>query len=60
MRTVIGRNPIAVTLGAFCRYHCSHPAYWYAPAVRALVKKMVQSAGMPIFTTELVEFQLQP
>ena len=34
--------------------------YWYAPKVRAIVKKLVQSTGMPIYTTELVEFQLQP
>ena len=34
--------------------------YWYAPAVRAIVKKVWQSTGMPISTTELVEFQLQP
>jgi len=34
--------------------------YWYAPAVRSIVKKERQSTGMPIYTTELVEFQLQP
>ena len=34
--------------------------YWYAPAVRSIVKKEHQSTGMPIYTTELVEFQLQP
>ncbi len=34
--------------------------YWYAPAVRAIVKKVIQATGMPIYTTELVEFQLQP
>ncbi len=34
--------------------------YWYAPAVRAIVKKVAQGTGMPIYTTELVEFQLQP
>ena len=34
--------------------------YWYAPAVRAIVKKEEQATGMPIHVTELVEFQLQP
>jgi hypothetical protein len=34
--------------------------YWYAPAVRAVVKQVTQSTFMPIYTTELVEFQLQP
>ena len=38
----------------------THVTYWYAPAVRAVVKQVVQSTGMPIYTTELVEFQLQP
>jgi hypothetical protein len=34
--------------------------YWYAPAVRAIVKKVEQATGMPTYITELVEFQLQP
>ena len=34
--------------------------YWYAPAVRAIVKKEHQATGMPTYTTELIEFQLQP
>ena len=38
----------------------SNVTYWYAPAVRAIVKKVVQSTGMPAYTTELVEFQVQP
>ncbi len=34
--------------------------YWYAPAVRAIVKKERQASYMPTYTTELVEFHLQP
>jgi len=34
--------------------------YWYAPAVRAIVKKVEQATGVPTYITELVEFQLQP
>ena len=34
--------------------------YWYAPAVRAIVKKEDQATYMPTTTTELVEFHLQP
>ena len=34
--------------------------YWYAPAVRAILKKEEQATGVPTYITELVEFQLQP
>ena len=34
--------------------------YWYAPAVRAVVKKEERVTYLPTYTTELVEFQLQP
>ncbi len=34
--------------------------YWYAPAVRAILKQELQVTYMPTTTTELVEFQLQP
>jgi hypothetical protein len=37
-----------------------HDTYWYAAAVRAIVKRVWQSTGMPIYTIELIEFQLQP
>ncbi len=38
----------------------SDVTYWYAPAVRAIVKKERQASHMPTYTTELVEFHLQP
>ena len=38
----------------------SDVTYWYAPAVRAIVKKERQASYMPTYTTELVEFHLQP
>jgi hypothetical protein len=34
--------------------------YWYAPAVRAVVKKEERVTYLPTYITELVEFQLQP
>jgi len=34
--------------------------YWYAPVVRAIVKKEREASYMPTYTTELVEFHLQP
>ena len=34
--------------------------YWYAPAVRAIVKKEERVTYMPTYITELVEYQLQP
>ena len=34
--------------------------YWYAPAVRAIVKIEERVTYMPTYITELVEFQLQP
>jgi hypothetical protein len=34
--------------------------YWYAPAVRAILKQELQVTYMPTTATELVEFQLQP
>jgi hypothetical protein len=35
----------------------SNLTYWYAPAVRAILKEELQSSYMPAYTTELVEFQ---
>ena len=34
--------------------------YWYAPAVRAIVKKERQASHIPTYTMELAKFHLQP
>ena len=73
---VLGYEKVRVPAGEFDAFklelHCKWASpqapfpgvcdntYWYAPAVRAIVKKVRQSTGMAIYTTELVEFQLQP
>jgi len=73
--TVLGYEKVRVPAGEFDAFKLeakgnwvspqagvgeSDNTYWYAPAVRAIVKKEVQATLWAATTTELVEFHLQP